>query len=221
MLPVSSSRSSLAQSIIQRVQSQLSNQTSSAVQPASSKSMGSTQAIPQQSQFMRNYYGDSFEPSSRGMGTGAALSPTASRPTGGTSPVNSTSPSAAPDAVAQRIAQEATGWTYDHTGGKTWSQTLGNEDRFDGSKAGVCTDMACEAAQRFEEAGVNARVVFGNTQQGNHAWVEYQDKNGDWQMFDPTAAACSKNAADAITPRDNGLYGYGNAFSYFEAPAEN
>jgi hypothetical protein len=227
MLPISSSRSSLAQSILQRVQSQLAGLSSGKVQPVTSKMGGSTPAVPQQSQFMRNYYSDSFEPSSRGMSTGSTQSPMAARPTsptsptGSTSPVSSTSPSADPDAVAQQIAQEATGWTYDHSGGKTWSSTLSNEGTFDGTKSGVCADMAVEAAQRFEEQGVNARVVFGRTQQGNHAWVEYQNANGDWQMFDPTAAACTKNAADAITPQDNGLYGYGSAFDYYEAPAEN
>jgi hypothetical protein len=74
---------------------------------------------------------------------------------------------------------------------------------------------------RFEKEGVNAKVVFGETDLGNHAWVEYQDSKGQWQQFDPTAAASSKNADSAITPLDNGLYNYGKAFANYEAPAES
>jgi Skp family chaperone for outer membrane proteins len=56
--------------------------------------------------------------------------------------------------VAQRIAQEATGWNYDYSGGKTWDQTMDNEGTFDSTKSGVCADMAVEAAQKFEESSV-------------------------------------------------------------------
>lgn len=119
------------------------------------------------------------------------------------------------DAVAKKIAKHATHWHYDNTGGKTWQQTLANEDRFDRTKSGVCTDMALQAAQEFERKGVDARVKFGHTSRGNHAWVQYRD-DGKWKMFDPTAAACTKNAKTAITPRDNGLYNYGSTFSTYD-----
>jgi Transglutaminase-like superfamily len=154
-----------------------------------------------QSQVRQNYEKDSFE-------KGPSTSP-------------STSKASNPEGVAQKIAKDATGWNYDHTGGKTWEQTKANENRFDSTKSGVCTDMAMEAAQRFKKEGVNARVQFGNTDRGNHAWVEYQNSKGQWEKFDPTAAASSKNADAAITPMDNGMYNYGKAFSTYEAPAEN
>ncbi|WP_434300300.1 transglutaminase-like domain-containing protein [Corallococcus exiguus] len=112
------------------------------------------------------------------------------------------------DQVAQDIAKEATSWKYDYSGGKTWDAAMKNSSNFDASKSGVCVDMAIEAEQRFEQAGVDARVVFGDTDRGAHAWVEFKDDKGQFQAFDPTAAACTKKADDAITPYDSGAYQY-------------
>ena len=178
-----------------------SSKPSAALQSKSSPTAAAGEKPEPQSQTRQNYDKDSFE-------KGPSTSP-------------STSKASDPDAVAQKIAKDATGWKYDHTGGKTWEQTKANENRFDQSKSGVCTDMAMEAAQRFKKEGVDARVKFGDTDRGHHAWVEYQDSKGQWKEFDPTAAAGSKNADAAITPRDNGLYNYGKAFSTYEAPAES
>jgi hypothetical protein len=128
--------------------------------------------------------------------------------------------SANADKVAQSIAQEATSWTYDHTAGKTFDQAVGNENNFDQSKSGICTDMAVEAAQRFEAAGIDARVVGGETDKGNHAWVEYKGADGEYHRFDPTAAATSKDASKAINTNDNG-YNYGRTIeTYNDVPAE-
>jgi hypothetical protein len=198
MISVSSSRSSVSvrQSSVQNSPARASGALQSRSSPAGEAAGSPTP----QNQIRQNYGRDSFEAA------------------GASGPGSSTS-RADPDAVAQRIAQEATGWNYDHSGGKTWGQTMANESNFDSTKSGVCADMAVEAAQKFEQAGVNARVVFGETAQGNHAWVEYQDKNGQWQKFDPTAAATSKNADAAITPMDNGMYNYGRAFDTYETPA--
>lgn len=80
--------------------------------------------------------------------------------------------------------------------------------------------MALEAVQRFEAAGVEARVVGGETNKGNHAWVEYKGEDGQWKRFDPTAAACTKDANQAINT-DNNVYDYGNIIAtYDEVPAE-
>lgn len=170
-----------------------------------------------------SYFQDRFEDAGSSRRVTPGFTPARVTPSTTTSPspsrVDATKSGANPDAVAQQIAQDATGWTYDNTGGKTWSGTLANENRFDRTKSGVCTDMAAEAAQRFEDAGVNARVVFGKTDRGNHAWVEYQDASGQWKAFDPTAAACTKNAGAAITPMDNGVYNYGSTFDRYEPPA--
>jgi hypothetical protein len=211
---VSSRPSQNISQLIHRMQAQLASvQAQLKPQPPSSLSgLGSTPAqspvspaaSQPQSDFARRYYSDSFEPA-------------AARPSGAGAPGAGASD---PDAVANQIAQRAAGWNYDHSGGKTWGQTLSNEGTFDGSKSGVCTDMALEAAQQFKDAGVNARVVFGQTDRGNHAWVEYQDKNGEWKAFDPTAAACTKDPASAITPMDNGLYGYGRTITEYTAPIE-
>ncbi|OJH42239.1 transglutaminase-like domain-containing protein [Cystobacter ferrugineus] len=128
--------------------------------------------------------------------------------------------SANADAVAQQIAQDATSWNYDNSPGKSFDDAVGNENSFDGSKSGICTDMALEAAQRFEAAGIDARVVGGETNKGNHAWVEYKDENGQWKRFDPTAAACTKDASQAINT-DNNVYNYGNIIAtYDDVPAE-
>ncbi|HEX8819814.1 MAG TPA: transglutaminase-like domain-containing protein [Archangium sp.] len=198
--------SSLAQSILQRVQSQLANVQADTGVRSSQSTTTAPASVQPQSEFQRDYYSDNFasEPTSA---VGASGSPQSS--------------AANPDAVAQQIAQEAAGWNYDHSGGKTWGQTMSNENTFDGSKSGVCADMALEAAQRFEASGVEARVAYGTTDRGNHAWVEYKGADGQWKMFDPTAAACSKDPSAAITPTDNGMYGYGSAFEHYEAPAES
>jgi transglutaminase-like putative cysteine protease len=160
-------------------------------------------------QFMQSYNSDSFSPA-----------PNKAPPVSGVGDTAPSNSNANPEQVAQQIAQRAAGWNYDNTGGKTWTQSVNNENTFDGSGSGVCADMALEAAQEFEKAGVEARVVYGNTAQGNHAWVEFKDSSGNWQMFDPTAAACSKDPNAAITPKDNGLYNYGSAFELHDAPPE-
>jgi len=220
MLSSVSSRSPNLSQLIQRMQSQLAS-VQAQLKPTAPTSLGglggaaaqppmSAPAAQPQSDFARRYHSDTFEPAPASA-SGAGAAPT-------TAPSGTTASN--PDAVAQKIAQQATGWNYDHTGGKTWGQTTANENTFDSSKSGVCTDMALEAAQQFKDAGVNARVVFGNTDRGNHAWVEYQDANGQWKSFDPTAAATSGNADAAITPMDNGLYGYGQVFQQYTAPAE-
>ncbi|MBZ4332881.1 transglutaminase-like domain-containing protein [Corallococcus sp. AS-1-12] len=139
--------------------------------------------------FQNNWNRDSFEP---------AKAQGAKGPSSGKSA----------DAVAQDIAKEATSWKYDYSGGKSWDAAMKNAGNFDASKSGVCVDMAIEAEQRFEQAGVDAQVVFGNTDQGLHAWVEFKDDKGQFQAFDPTAAACTKKADDAITPYDGGAYKY-------------
>ncbi|MGE6762245.1 transglutaminase domain-containing protein [Corallococcus interemptor] len=141
--------------------------------------------------FQRNWNRDSFEPS-KAQAQGAKAPPSGK----------------SAEQVAQDIAKEATSWKYDYSGGKTWDAAMKNASTFDASKSGVCVDMAIEAEQRFEQAGVDARVVFGNTDRGFHAWVEFKDDKGQLQAFDPTAAACTKKADDAITPYDSGLYGY-------------
>lgn len=207
MMSVSSSRSSASVSQSSRQSSsQATQKAPSAMQAKSSPAGEAAGSAEPKNQIRENFEKDSFE---KAAGPGAS---------GSGSP---TSRNSDPDAVAQKIAKDATGWNYDHSGGKTWEQTKANENRFDSSKSGVCADMAMEAAQRFEKEGVDSRVVFGKTDRGNHAWVEYQDAKGQWKEFDPTAAAGSKNADAAITPRDNGLYNYGSAFDRYEAPAEN
>lgn len=171
---------------------------------------------PGAERFQQNWSRDSFEPSkAQAQKPQPAPAPTPApaeaRPTpppaqaqGAKGP--STGKSA--DAVAQDIAKEATSWKYDYSGGKTWDAAMKNASNFDATKSGVCVDMAVEAEQRFEQAGVDARVVFGKTAQGDHAWVEFKDDKGQYQAFDPTAAACTKKADDAITPYDGGPYQY-------------
>ncbi|WP_434391226.1 transglutaminase domain-containing protein [Melittangium boletus] len=123
------------------------------------------------------------------------------------------------DEVAKEIAQDATNWKYDYSGGKSFDQAVRNEDTFDSGKAGVCTDMALEAAQRFEAKGVDARVVAGETDRGLHAWVEYKGEDGQYKRFDPTAAT-TKDASKAIDTDSNG-YGYGKIVeTYNDIPAE-
>jgi transglutaminase-like putative cysteine protease len=193
-----------AAAIRSQVQSRISSQLRSRnVAPPVQR----TPSVQRTSPFQRQYSTDAFEPSSRRAPVNLS---------GGTQQTTHSNP----DAVAQQIAQNATGWNYDNSGGKTWDQTVANENNFDQSKSGVCVDMATEAAQEFEAQGVNARVVFGDTNLGGHAWVEYQEPDGSWASFDPTAAACSKNADAAITPMDNGIYQYGAVTDRFDPPAE-
>ncbi|WP_426736401.1 transglutaminase-like domain-containing protein [Myxococcus faecalis] len=160
--------------------------------------------------FQQNWSRDSFEPS-KAQSTRTPPPPApaqdAKRPSAGKSA----------DAVAQDIAKEATSWKYDYSGGKTWDAAMKNASNFDASKSGVCVDMAIEAEQRFEKAGVDARVVFGKTAQGDHAWVEFKDDKGQYQAFDPTAAACTKKADDAVTPYDGGAYQYQGVTERHEA----
>ncbi|RKG59177.1 transglutaminase domain-containing protein [Corallococcus sp. CA054B] len=157
--------------------------------------------------FQQNRNRDSFEPSkaqAQKAQPAPAPTPAPAQAQGAKGPSSGKSA----DQVAQDIAKEATSWKYDYSGGKTWDAAMKNASTFDASKSGVCVDMAIEAEQRFEKAGVEARVVFGNTDRGAHAWVEFKDDKGQFQAFDPTAAACTKKADDAITPYDSGLYGY-------------
>ncbi|RKG78165.1 transglutaminase domain-containing protein [Corallococcus sp. CA049B] len=157
--------------------------------------------------FQQNWQRDSFEPSkaqAQKAQPAPAPTPAPAQAQGAKGPSSGKSA----DAVAQDIAKEATSWKYDYTGGKSWDAAMKNASNFDASKSGVCVDMAIEAEQRFEQAGVDAQVVFGNTDRGLHAWVEFKDDKGQFQAFDPTAAACTKKADDAITPYDSGLYGY-------------
>ncbi|AFE06034.1 hypothetical protein COCOR_04796 [Corallococcus coralloides DSM 2259] len=155
--------------------------------------------------FQQNRNRDSFEPSrAQAQKPQPAPAPAPAQAQGAKGPSSGKSA----DQVAQDIAKEATSWKYDYSGGKSWDAAMKNASTFDASKSGVCVDMAIEAEQRFEQAGVDARVVFGNTDRGLHAWVEFKDDKGQFQAFDPTAAACTKKADDAITPYDSGLYGY-------------
>ncbi|MBN8471192.1 transglutaminase domain-containing protein [Corallococcus exiguus] len=157
--------------------------------------------------FQQNWQRDSFEPSkaqAQKPQPAPAPTPAPTQAQGAKGPSSGKSA----DAVAQDIAKEATSWKYDYSGGKTWDAAMKNSSNFDASKSGVCVDMAIEAEQRFEQAGVDARVVFGNTDRGAHAWVEFKDDKGQFQAFDPTAAACTKKADDAITPYDSGAYQY-------------
>ncbi|RKG90531.1 transglutaminase-like domain-containing protein [Corallococcus terminator] len=193
---------------------------------------GSKQVAPRQ--FQQSYHRDSFEPS-KGQGRSAqkaqpvpqntpavqqqkTLAPqgTASTPT-----QDAKGPASGKGAeqVAQDIAREATSWKYDYTGGKSWQSAMDNAANFDTSKAGVCVDMAIEAEQRFEKEGVEAHVVFGKTAEGGHAWVEFKGDDGKWQAFDPTAAACTKKADDAITPYEGGPYHYQGVDETHEAVA--
>jgi hypothetical protein len=168
--------------------------------------------------FQQNWSRDSFEPSKAQAQKPQPAPTPAPAPAPAPTQAQSTTPPAqgakgpsngkSADAVAQDIASDATKWTYDYTGGKTWDAAMKNADTFDKTKAGVCVDMAIEAEQRFEQAGVEARVVFGKTAQGDHAWTEFKDDKGNWQAFDATAAACTKKADDAITPYDGGPYQY-------------
>lgn len=153
--------------------------------------------------FQQNWNRDSFEPA-RAQAQKPQPAPAPAQAQGAKGPSSGKSA----DQVAQDIAKEATSWKYDYSGGKTWDAAMKNASSFDASKSGVCVDMAIEAEQRFEQAGVDARVVFGKTDRGDHAWVEFKDDKGQFQAFDPTAAACTKKADDAITPYDSGLYGY-------------
>ena len=155
--------------------------------------------------FQRNWNRDSFEPSkAQAQKPQPAPTPAPAQAQGAKAP----SSGKGAEQVAQDIAKEATSWKYDYSGGKTWDAAMKNASTFDASKSGVCVDMAIEAEQRFEQAGVDAHVAFGNTDRGFHAWVEFKDDKGQLQAFDPTAAACTKKADDAITPYDSGLYGY-------------
>lgn len=155
--------------------------------------------------FQQNWQRDSFEPSkAQAQKPQPAPAPTPAQAQSAKGPSSGKSA----DQVAQDIAKEATSWKYDYSGGKTWDAAMKNASNFDASKSGVCVDMAIEAEQRFEQAGVDARVVFGKTDRGDHAWVEFKDDKGQYQAFDPTAAACTKKADDAITPYDSGAYQY-------------
>lgn len=157
--------------------------------------------------FQNNWNRDSFEPSkaqAQKPRPAPAPAPAPAQAQGAKGPSSGKSA----DQVAQDIAKEATSWKYDYSGGKSWDAAMKNASTFDATKSGVCVDMAIEAEQRFEQAGVDARVVFGNTDRGLHAWVEFKDDKNQFQAFDPTAAACTKKADDAITPYDSGLYGY-------------
>ncbi|NVJ10412.1 transglutaminase domain-containing protein [Myxococcus sp. AM001] len=161
-------------------------------------------------QFQQNWRRDSFEPS-KAQAQKPQPTPAQAQPTpppeqaqGAKGPSSGKSA----DGVAQDIAKQATSWKYDYSGGKTWDAAMKNASTFDKTQSGVCVDMAIEAEQRFEQAGVDARVVFGKTDRGDHAWVEFKDDKGQYQAFDPTAAACTKKADDAITPYDSGKYQY-------------
>ncbi|AEI67426.1 transglutaminase domain-containing protein [Corallococcus macrosporus] len=174
---------------------------------------------PAESRFQQNWRADSFEPSKpQGQKPQPTPTPAKAQPAPATAQAEKGPPSGkSADAVAQDIAKQATEWTYDYTGGKAWDAAMKNAGTFDKTQAGVCVDMAIEAEQRFEKAGVDARVVFGKTGRGDHAWVEFKDDQGKYQAFDPTAAACTKKADDAITPYDNNLYNYGSIFQTHQA----
>lgn len=120
------------------------------------------------------------------------------------------------DAVAEEIAQDAVSWNYDRSPGKSFDDAVANENNFDASKSGICTDMALEAAQRFEAEGIDARVVGGKTDKGNHAWVEYKGADGQWKAFDPTAAATTKDAQTALDPYNGNTYQYGETIGIYE-----
>ncbi|AKQ66103.1 hypothetical protein A176_003015 [Myxococcus hansupus] len=176
---------------------------------------------PAESRFQQNWRTDSFEPS-KTQGQKPRPTPPPAKEQSAPAPAQAQGEKGPPsgksaDAVAQDIAKQATEWTYDYTGGKSWDAAMKNAGTFDKTRAGVCVDMAIEAEQRFEKAGVDARVVFGKTGRGDHAWVEFKDDKGKYQAFDPTAAACTKKADDAITPYDNNLYNYGSIFQTHQA----
>ncbi|RYZ41922.1 MAG: transglutaminase domain-containing protein [Myxococcaceae bacterium] len=191
------------------------------IQSLSESLGGSKQAAPKP--FQQAYQRDSFEPS-KAQGLSAQKSqpaprntpavqqksvpPQAAAPTPATQDAKGPASGKGAEAVAQDIAKDATSWKYDYTGGKSWQSAMDNASNFDTSKAGVCVDMAIEAEQRFEKEGVEAHVVFGKTAEGGHAWVEFKGDDGKWQAFDPTAAACTKKADDAITPYEGGPYHY-------------
>ena len=162
--------------------------------------------------FQQRWNRDSFEPSKAQAqkaqpSPAPAPAPAQSQPTQAQGAKGPSSGKSA-EQVAQDIAKDATSWNYDYSGGKTWDAAMNNASNFDASKSGVCVDMAIEAEQRFEQAGVDARVVFGKTDRGDHAWVEFKDDKGQYQAFDPTAAACTKKADEAITPYDGSAYKY-------------
>ncbi|TSC34153.1 transglutaminase-like domain-containing protein [Corallococcus sp. Z5C101001] len=189
---------------------------------------GACQKQAAHQQFQQAYQRDSFEPAKSQKPSPtpppaqAQNTPAPAQPQNAAAPAQGAkgpSSGKSTDQVAQDIAKEATTWKYDYTGGKTWDAAMNNAQNFDTSKAGVCVDMAIEAEQRFEAQGVDAHVVFGKTAEGDHAWVEFKDDQGGWQAFDPTAAACTKKADDAITPYDGGPYHYQGVTETHEAVA--
>ncbi|MBM7116432.1 transglutaminase-like domain-containing protein [Archangium primigenium] len=184
--------------------------------------------VQQIQQLLKKLNSDGFDAAPKGAGSAGKRCGSAGG--AGPAPQAAIAPESAPkapvtkgaanaDEVARQIAQDATNWKYDYSGGKSFDQAVRNEDTFDSGKAGVCTDMALEAAQRFEAKGVDARVVAGETDRGLHAWVEYKGEDGQYKRFDPTAAT-TKDASKAIDTDSNG-YGYGKIVeTYNDIPAE-
>ena len=123
------------------------------------------------------------------------------------------------DAVARTIAQNfADHYTYVNGEGKTVDQAKADNARTEATHQGLCADFAVEAAKEFEAQGVNARVVTGQVNGGHeHAFVEYQDGQGQWQLFDPTAAACTQEPQTAVDPQGTGAYRYENIDAYYDA----
>jgi len=77
------------------------------------------------------------------------------------------------------------------------------------SQSGNCCDLAEVTVEKFKEKGINAELRFGNVKtesyDGGHYWVRYKDESGQWQRFDPTAAAENHSADSGFTGL-NGTY---------------
>jgi len=108
----------------------------------------------------------------------------------------------------QQVANEMSGYKYEfyNNDQKTNAET-------EESKSGNCCDLAEVTVEKFKEKGINAELRVGNFKSsseggynGGHYWVRYQDSNGQWQRFDPTAAAEYQSS-------DKGFSGLDGAYS--------
>ena len=105
---------------------------------------------------------------------------------------------------AGQVAGEMSTYNY-----KFYNDDKQTDKETEDSKTGNCCDLAQVTEKKFEEKGIEAEVRFGNVKtesyDGGHYWVRYKDESGQWQRFDPTAAAENHSADSGFTGL-NGTY---------------